>query len=298
MKLQIVYDDPGTYLDQTPCQVIIGRAAQSLGWAVRYGAEPDYDWPDALLFNHKWQRALPTCRPRKVLWSFDLVAMDPTRPLHEQARWHGDAWRTLDVMLVRERSLVGEYRRHGVPAHWSDQACWPANCIGRTFAPVHPCDVGFAGQGYAHGGRRELVGTLAQRHDVHVWCHNERSWDGLDVTWHRGLYDGNFGQIVADAKVIIGTNYRNDLDGCWSNRLWEVLGAGGFFLTRRVPGLADVVTDGVHCVMFDTVADAVAKAAYYLAHPAERQRIARQGQTHAWMHHTYAHRLRDLEKLL
>jgi len=298
MKLHVVIPSMCAQPTQIPTQEVIARAAQSLGWTVRIGKEPDFDWPDVLLFNHKWTQALPACRPKKVLWSFDLIARDPSRPIAEQPHFRGDIWRTMDLVLVKEASLLKEYRALGINAHWMDQACWPPENIGRSFTPKHPCDVGFPGSGYSEGGRYKLIDALTQQFNVHVWSHDNKSWSGHNAVVHAGLYDGDLGQVAVDASVIIGINYRNDIQGYWSNRIWQILGVGGCFVTHRVPGLEKFVTDGVHCVLYDTVEDAVQKIDNLLKQPHIRLRIAHQGCILAHSEQTYWHRLHTLEGLL
>lgn len=296
-KLHIVCTVDARSDGHVPTEELVRRAAAALGWPVRMSDRPDYEWPDVLLFTHAWQEPVPSCRPVTVQWWFDLLWRDPTRALEAQERWRPEVMRTMDIVLLKERAHLDACGRAGLNAAYLDQACWPPlHEVGA--APREPdVDVAFPGACYDEGGRLDVIRALARRHRVGVWSSDPR-WHDLPVAVHPPVYGTGWSDIVARSAIVLGTNYRNDVDGYWSNRVWCALGAGGFFLTRRVPGLADVVIDGVHCVMFDTVADAMDKAAYYLEHPHQRRRIARQGQVHAWMNHTYAHRLRELEKML
>ena len=128
---------------------------------------------------------------------------------------------------------------------------------------------------------------------MHVWSHDTR-WDAFPVTRRDPAYGPAFLQIVADAKIHLNVGWRNDVDGCWSSRVWEVLGAGGFLVSRRVTGL-DAVLPRAH--LFDGPADAVTVCEEWLELAGVREAQAADLQAYAWHHHTYCHRLLRLEAL-
>jgi spore maturation protein CgeB len=76
-----------------------------------------------------------------------------------------------------------------------------------------------------------------------------------------------------------------------SNRMWKILGCGGFYLGRQVEGIESFAADGEHCAWYRDAAHAAELTGHYLARPEARERIARAGRAHALAHHTYAHRL-------
>ena len=94
-------------------------------------------------------------------------------------------------------------------------------------------------------------------------------------------------RVYADSKVCFNIAITNDIN----MRNFEVLGAGGFLLTERVPYLEELFKDGVHCVMWDTLDDAIAKAKYYIEHDDERKKIAEEGYKHVIANHTIDHRV-------
>jgi spore maturation protein CgeB len=51
-------------------------------------------------------------------------------------------------------------------------------------------------------------------------------------------------------------------------------------------------------VTYQDIDDLRAKVAHYLEHDAERQTIAQASQAHVYAHHTYEHRLAQVEELL
>jgi spore maturation protein CgeB len=70
-----------------------------------------------------------------------------------------------------------------------------------------------------------------------------------------------------------------------------VNGCGGFYLGGYVTDIESFAVDGRHCAWYRTPAEAAELARHYLAHPAERRRIAEAGRAHALRHHTYAQRV-------
>lgn len=79
-----------------------------------------------------------------------------------------------------------------------------------------------------------------------------------------------------------------------NSRVYNVLAAGGFLLTEDRPVLHREFEVGRHLITFSTPEEARALVEYYLAHPGEREAIAREGQRHVLAHHTFAERCRRL----
>lgn len=61
-------------------------------------------------------------------------------------------------------------------------------------------------------------------------------------------------------------------------RVFDILGYGGFLLTNYQQEIGDMYINGKEVVMYDSYADAMEKAAYYLKNESERQKIAKCGQ--------------------
>jgi spore maturation protein CgeB len=111
------------------------------------------------------------------------------------------------------------------------------------------------------------------------------------------VYGRAYAQAVAGAAISLGANSLPEMaaqHGSASNRMWKVMGCGGFYLGEWVEGLEALARNGEHCVWFRDPTEAAALARHYLDHPEERQAIAAAGRSHALAHHTYAHRVRLL----
>ena len=105
---------------------------------------------DLLVFDHKAagvsRAALVQLsrQPRRAVWVQwwrDLIATDPQARLADQPfmRSFGDVMRGMDLVLVKERSLLDDYRQLGINAAWLDQAC-PGLCSEKRVGSVERWD--------------------------------------------------------------------------------------------------------------------------------------------------------------
>ena len=84
-------------------------------------------------------------------------------------------------------------------------------------------------------------------------------------------------EIFATSKININISLRSILTGI-PLRVIDILGAGGFCLTNYQAELSEYFENGVELVWFDSTDDLIDKAAYFLAHDAEREQIASNGR--------------------
>jgi spore maturation protein CgeB len=99
---------------------------------------------------------------------------------------------------------------------------------------------------------------------------------------------------VSGAAISLGANaYQQQAN--WprslSNRMWKVMGCGGFFLGEEVAGSQHFARAGEHCDRYQSHEELRDRIHHYLANGDQRARIAAAGRAHTLAHHTYAHRL-------
>jgi hypothetical protein len=224
---------------------------------------------------------------RSALWFFDLV----TQP-HERIIRLG---RVVDQMFVTCPSQADLYRIAGVdwvgflPQAVDPTVDRPARWTRRRYR----CDVSFVGSGdYPY--RHHLLRAVAANFDLQI---RGPGWEDVpnDLPVVGGPVRGRqFARVVRGAAVSIGghafPNQRSEY-ACASNRMWKILGCGGFYLGPWVEGIDQLARGGEHCVWYDPSDEAVDLIRYYLRKPESRVAIARAGRRHALEHHTYAHRL-------
>lgn len=291
----------------------IARAAAALGHAVRLvdvvtwtrnlgplalpwlerriaGFEPDL----VVLTRHGIR--LGEVRLRRVLrgrqsafWYFDLRM--PPRP--EVVR----LGRLVNTMYTTCIPEVETYRAQGVgrvlylPQAMDPEVDRPAPDVPARYR----CEVAFIGNG-RHPHRLPILRAVAAAARLQI---RGPDWDpaaGLPVAGGP-IHGEDYARAVGGAAISLGANAMAEmarLTGSASNRMWKVMGCGGFFLGEWVEGMGDFAREGEHCAWYRTPEEAVSQVRRYLEDSAGRARIAEAGRRHALAHHTYTHRVRLL----
>ena len=232
-------------------------------------------------------RALTRGR-RSAFWYFDLSS----QPLPDIAA----LGRIADAMFVTTLSQVERYRAAGVSTvlHLPQGVDTATDRPARRSPQRYQCDVSFVGSGQ-YPFRHPLLAAVAATCRLQIrgpgWNAAPRQFpvSGGPV-WNR-----RFTQVVRGAAVSLGAHalpeHAREQGGGASNRMWKVLGCGGFYLGAHVEGIEAFATDGEHCVWYRDPDHAVVLVRRYLSDAGARARIARAGRAHALAHHTYAHRV-------
>ena len=135
--------------------------------------------------------------------------------------------------------------------------------------------------------RINLMKEVARHFNLKVWGGD---WKRHGLQCHkRNVYPDEFAKICSGAKIILGIDKSNQVEGYFSNRTWITLGCGGFLLTRYVPGLDKIFTNKKHLVWYHSVEECLQLIAEYLANDEERKRISIEGYHYVHEHHTYDH---------
>jgi hypothetical protein len=230
--------------------------------------------------------AAVTRQRESTLWFFDLV----DRPAERILR----LGRAAGSVFVTCPSQIELYTQAGIPSvKFLPQACDPAFDTPARYAPSrYRCDVSFIGSGqYAY--RHELLRAVSRTCNLQV---RGPGWDTvMDLPVAGGAIRGpGFSRVVRGALISLGANATElqwSAPACTSNRLWKVLGCGGFYLGPRVPDINRLARGGEHCVWYNSNAEAVDLVRHYMADHSGRADIAAGGLAHARSAHTYAHRL-------
>jgi hypothetical protein len=248
--------------------------------------------PDAVIFTRhahsldpEQVRALSAGRAGGV-WYFDYAP----RPAPELLNLARSAGR----LFVTCRSQLPAYRAAGIPeVLFLPQAMDPAYDRPVSRVPSrYRCDLSFVGSGH-YPDRHELLRTLAAVGMLQIRGPGWEGVVGLPVAGGQ-VWGRRFARVVAGAAVSLGAHAIAGQErqvACDSNRIWKVLGCGGFYLGAWQPGSEDFARHGEHCAWYRGADEAVAMAERYLASPGDRAAIAAAGREHALRHHTYAQRL-------
>ncbi len=197
------------------------------------------------------------------------------------------ALRLMDAVFSTDGFDDAEYRARGVMnRHWLPQGAMPEDRMlpPRMGTPAH--DAVFIGHIAGYPDRAEMQRRLSARWNFAVY--GDYSRDNRRV-WGRELTS-----ILQSAKIAVGTNYKNDVPGYWSDRIYVTLNNGGFYLGQFVPGIDRYFKAGVHCDFFDGLDDMEKKVAYWLKNDTKREKCRRAGYALARDRDTYIHRVDSL----
>lgn len=277
------------------------RLVNVVGWSryagpaaprvVRYlveAFEPDF----LLLTRHAMLAGEPTLRAltrdrRAAFWYFDPQPKPAVLTLA----------RIVGRMYVTYLAQIDGYRAAGVQeVRFLPQGVDPAiDYPAPTTRPEYVCHASFVGSGqypYRHAVLREVARACRLQIRGPGWDRDS------DLPIAGGPVRGErLREVIRGARISLGASAHPEQDAdraSASNRMWKILGCGGFYLGPHVQDIEYFAAGGRHCAWYRSTADAVEQIHHYLSAPDERRRIADQGRAHAMRHHTYAHRLQLL----
>jgi glycosyltransferase involved in cell wall biosynthesis len=141
-----------------------------------------------------------------------------------------------------------------------------------------------------------FVGQVGRFHPYRRWVLQQVQAAQLPLQTLRGPL-AETANIYADSQVTLNISLNGDLN----LRVFESLAAGGFLLTDELgedSGLPRLFEAGRHLDTWRTPGELVEKIRHYLAHPAEAQRIRREGQAELLRHHHPDVKLREFYGLI
>jgi hypothetical protein len=255
----------------------IAHALEQLGHEVlrvpQTGSPAGCGNADLMLFHH-WYNVNPgflaSLPMPKVCWYFDKV-------------WNGrDEWiRKITPLCTKVFMTDGtwaaasglanvEVLRQGI----GDRDA----TLGKNLPHVYPASVAFTGSCY--GARAQWAARLKARYGSGFRIFND--------VFNRDLYD-----LCASVPIIVAPPYPSD-DGYWSNRIYLILGSGGFLVHPRLAGLASELEEGVHFAGYASDAELFETIDYYLRNGDERDKIAAAGYARMHERFTFRHRCQAL----
>lgn len=220
-----------------------------------------------------------------AFWYFDLEPKEKVLRLG----------RLVGRMFVTYHGQVGLFRAAGVeqveflPQGVDPEADAPANDAPQRY----DCETSFVGSGQS-SYRYTVLRAVAEVSRLQI---RGPGWEGAppDLPVAGGpVYGRQLAQVIKGAAISLGASSYPAQDAerfSASNRMWKILGCGGFYLGRHVDGIEAFAVHDEHCAWYRSPRHAAELTRHYLDHPEDRERIARTGRAHALAHHTYAHRL-------
>lgn len=308
MKLLFVNTDPLTKQG-------IGQALAEQGHEIHYVF---------LAGENSLEPFLQQIMPEYVFTEGGYGLFDKIFPLLEQLNIPHIYWATEDPIDFYNLSLpfasksnyvfttcqesIPQYLRHRIKAHLFMFACLPS-CHHKVAADArYANDIIFAGNHYMHSAR--LIGVdnilrplIDSGYDIKIYGNeewlNDNNYLQIIPRHYGGYLPNNYlPQLCSSAKIILGLHSVDNSLTMMSMRTFEVLGCGGFYLTQWTPAIEHYFKNHYHLVWSKSAVETRELVDYYLAHPQEREKIARQGQEEVYAHHTYHHRAQDMIEVL
>jgi hypothetical protein len=229
-------------------------------------------------------------------WWRDLIAMDPAKRLADQdyIRSFGGVMRGMDIVFVKERSLLDEYHQLGINAFWLDQAC-PAEMSPCEHSERPEWDVLVLGSpGYAQ--RRIDARALADAGFRVLWAGMPAS-DLVPpgIEWHPWVHPLRLPELVSRCGVVLGVDWRNDLPGYTSDRLYLACGMGACYIARC--GAPDAPQTALAAWVYDDAGELIEIVRHAMSDTTERRRRGEQSRRLVMQWHTYVHRAVEIVKV-
>ena len=140
-----------------------------------------------------------------------------------------------------------------------------------------------------------VLNLLAEDHDVYLYTYSE-----VDETLMPKVHRRPPVQVgEATSFIYAGTKINLNIalkgtEGGTTQRIMDIMGAGGFVLTNYCEETAELFEEDKEIVMFRTPEELIQKVDYYLEHEEEREQIARAGHEKAMNDYTYEKKIKRL----
>ena len=164
---------------------------------------------------------------------------------------------------------------------------WPLASSPEVFAPsddeIRDIDVLFIGNKY--GARGEIIQYI-KKHGVRVDCYG-RGWSNGYVNAEQ------MASLSKRAQIILGVGLVGYALDVYTLKLrdFDAIMSGALYLTHRNPDLCQLFCEGEEIEYYDTPKEALKKIRFYLDHPEDLVKVAKNGQQKSLSRHTWDKRL-------
>ena len=138
--------------------------------------------------------------------------------------------------------------------------------------------------------------NISEHFDMDIYTASDLS--GIPKIRNRGIADSEtmMPKIFQCSRINLNMTNRPISSGI-PQRVYDIMGAGGFLLSNYQPELAEYFEIGEELVVYESQRDLLEKIAYYLAHEEERRKIAARGRRAIKERHQYSMRLKMMFEL-
>ncbi len=145
--------------------------------------------------------------------------------------------------------------------------------------------------------RIRILNMLAENFRVELFTRSDTSaLKGVNI--HGGISTHKeMPRVFYRSKINLNITIRSIQTGL-SQRVWDVLGCGGFLLTNYQMEIPEYLEIGKDLECFENPAELKEKVAYYLEHDEKRMEIAQHGYETVKAKHTCRHRVAEILKIV
>ena len=193
---------------------------------------------------------------------------------------------------------LGAQRMECLPLAAADPDFHRAYSLAPEEQAAYGCEIAFVGTLIPANlySRRVQALTALREFDLGIWSVHDVP-DDLTAFLRGAALGETMLRVLCGGKLTINP-HGNFMRYGGNMRLFEAAGVGTLQITEDLPGIREWFTPGETIITYSDHDDLRQKAAYYLAHDAEREAIASRAQAHVYENHTYEQRVDRLEALL
>lgn len=219
-----------------------------------------------------------------ISWTFDLLLGHPARE-HMVAKFD---FLFADYAFITDGGHTEDYEKYGINKHTLRQGIPDEfNYIAKEKLENEIIFVGTENVTFPY--RQKLMKFLDDTYG------SKFKWIGRANAFEVRGHDLN--KLYASSKIVIGDcMYGEDY---WSNRIYEVLGRGGFLIFPNIKGIEKDFTPYKHFIPYEwgDFEGLKEKIDYFLIHSKERDTIREAGFEHSKKFHTFSQRCREFIEL-
>jgi spore maturation protein CgeB len=223
--------------------------------------------------------------PDQVVTGYDLIL---TSFPHYVERFEalGVPSRQLDIAF--DELVIDRLQQAGIDTTPGSERPHPLSFVGGVDPRVHP-------------GRVSLLERICAETGLEVWGYGaDQLPQGSPIrsAYHGPAWGLDTYRILADSQIAINTHIEAAEGHANNMRLYEATGCGALLLTDEAADLSRLFEPGGELVTYSSGDHLIEKVRHYLDRPAERERIAANGQRRTLSEHTYRRRIAQLVELL
>jgi hypothetical protein len=219
-----------------------------------------------------------------VFWLFDLYWGTPRENLIKRD------WKfRSDFVFTTDSGNHDKYVKAGINHYVVRQGMIEEEAFIAEPDPKYPEEIVFVGTDNPwYPYRKELVDFLKRTYKSRFKRYGDREI----------IRGTELNKLYSSAKIVIGDSVPTP--GYWSNRLYDVLGRGGFLIFPQIEGLDKEYIPGEHLITYKhgNRNELKEKIDIYLNQDLERERIRRQGFEHTLKNHLISNRCLQILKII